>query len=415
MGPFTSTEEKEDNRRTDEKISFSSLGIGAPEVRVLEIECAKFSAMMYDNEQLLARSDSGQATLIDPRESTDRLTKTGASRCAIFHEGGYGIVAFRGTDPSNVSDIMADMGSGTSLLSDEFPFVTDDKNLRVHSGFLKATKVFYERVSAEVKKNGDPFFVTGHSLGSAIAFLFSYLYGCETGSFLPTITFGQPRVVYDDPNYSPYGVEDIFPDYHRYTNTGDVITRLPFRADLGGYAADLVSVLSLATRGIAAALSVVGYNVAGFVHVGASSVLFGDENTTLIIGGVPYVDTTGKGYVNLPGGADVEASTSTSHFPGAMIREHSMDTYKKRLEDIGGGTTFDDVVYIEEVDLSRYRVDPIDPKAPTDAHQHASDIHHGHHKKKHYVVRDDPRVLGYILYDPSEEADILNHAVLFEC
>ena len=98
-----------------------------------------------------------------------------------------------------------------------------------------------------------------------------------------------------------------------------------------------------------------------------------------------------------------------------MLSEHSISEYRRRLEAIGHETIYENAEYIEEVDLSSYQIKPVDTKAPTDAHPHASDIHHGHHTKKHYVMGNDPRVLGYILYEPSDEKNIINRAVLFEC
>ena len=420
MDPFSTSEHR---RADEEKVSFSNLGLNTIDVRVIEVECAKFAALVYNREQLKELTESGEATEYDPTPSDGRLTRTGVSRAAMFHEGGYDVLSFRGTDPTNVTDILTDLGSTTSRLSDEFPFVTDDLDLRVHAGFLSAVKVYYERVSDDIKTSGGPVFVCGHSMGAAVAFLFAYLYGCETGTFLPTITFGQPRVVYDDPQYSPYRVDDVFTDYHRYVNAGDVVTRMPFRADLGGYAANVQSAMSLATRVLAAAVSPIGYHVAGFVHVGPSTVLFGDnEHSTLTIGGVQFEPPEGKPFVSLPSGADVEESSSTSHYPSAMLEEHSIETYEKRLIAIGGGTLEQETIYVEEVDLTPYKIRPVDPNAPkqddqsNDANdQHSSDIHHGHHLKKHYSVAIDPRVLGYILYDPADEASVVNHAVLFEC
>lgn len=102
------------------------------------------------------------------------------------------VVAFRGTD--NLLNVKQDV----KFKLVKFPYTKDKFN--VHRGFLEA----YEGVRTEIKANFDALlesypdytiYITGHSLGGAMAHLFLYEVSSEMkkrNAFL--ITFGSPKV-----------------------------------------------------------------------------------------------------------------------------------------------------------------------------------------------------------------------------
>lgn len=120
------------------------------------------------------------------------------------------VLTFRGTE-KNHKDILTDI---------DFAKV-DYKGERIHGGFLKSYLSVRKRIDNAI--NLIPldyhFYVTGHSLGGALACL-QALYGSRKPEKI--ITFGQPRI----------GDEKLSNklsklNYIRYVNHADVVPRLP--------------------------------------------------------------------------------------------------------------------------------------------------------------------------------------------
>ena len=126
------------------------------------------------------------------------------------------VLAFRGTEPNCLRDWLTDA---------EIAFTTDFGGL-VHTGFLRALDAVWDEFEQHIGTKG-PLFVTGHSLGAALATLATArLQG--TGRPLQTYTFGSPRV--GDPTFAAhYEAEHTY----RYVNNTDVVTRVATR--LTGY------------------------------------------------------------------------------------------------------------------------------------------------------------------------------------
>ena len=109
----------------------------------------------------------------------------------LFYENAdYAIIAFRGT--SSVRDWMTDVNF-------DFEHIPNSRheNISVHDGFFDALDgVFEQCVLALRNIGGKPLFITGHSLGGALAQLFAFLIARQTSSPLiaGVYTFGSPRV-----------------------------------------------------------------------------------------------------------------------------------------------------------------------------------------------------------------------------
>ncbi len=132
------------------------------------------------------------------------------------------LIAFRGTEVNKWGDIKAD---GT---------LCQRKGLggMVHTGFANALQVVWMELMAAVRaqgKAGDaykPIWVTGHSLGGALAMLASVRLDRAGVGVRGTVTLGQPRV--GDLTFSRAypGRERVY----RITNQGDPVTVVPLRA-----------------------------------------------------------------------------------------------------------------------------------------------------------------------------------------
>jgi len=122
------------------------------------------------------------------------------------------IVACRGTEPTAINDVLADLKT--------WP-VKHHKAGRVHRGFYaeynKVIPGIKEALSKHDKKGTKNVWVTGHSLGGAMAVLVATEIKPQGGLH----TFGQPRVG----NRQFLKLID-FP-YYRYRNNNDTVTAVP--------------------------------------------------------------------------------------------------------------------------------------------------------------------------------------------
>lgn len=124
----------------------------------------------------------------------------------------FRVLAFRGTETTSFTDIKNDLRTN---------LVSAPKGGRVHAGFLNAYQKAEEPLKAMLKKEDHlPLYITGHSLGGALAMVATkYLDSDEVHA---TYTYGCPRVG-DDKFYS-----NIKTPIYRVINAGDCVPRVPF-------------------------------------------------------------------------------------------------------------------------------------------------------------------------------------------
>lgn len=153
--------------------------------------------------------DQLEATL---KTASFRLVATfsGQSTQAYLAEGQYfNVLAFRGTE-KNTADIKADLNI----------HVYRTKQGRLHRGFMNA----YSEVEADIidslkHLNNNPLYVTGHSLGGALASIATSL--LATDKIAACYTFGSPRVGNEE-----FDANLKIPVY-RVVNATDAVTRMP--------------------------------------------------------------------------------------------------------------------------------------------------------------------------------------------
>ena len=120
--------------------------------------------------------------------------------------------AFRGTEPSKLNDVMADLNviKGAAMAGG-----------KVHSGFQKEVNDLWMDVLAEIEHNNqlkvkkDVYF-TGHSLGAAMATISATRYKPEE-----LFTFGSPRVG------GAKFIKNITCKHYRFMNNNDIVCRIP--------------------------------------------------------------------------------------------------------------------------------------------------------------------------------------------
>ena len=104
--------------------------------------------------------------------------------------GGEKIVAFlafRGTEPKDFRDIKTDINA--SLITEDI----GGDQVALHSGYLEALRLVVDEINATLNDlSPDQLFVTGHSLGGALAIVFTRLHATSTNG--ACYTYGAPPV-----------------------------------------------------------------------------------------------------------------------------------------------------------------------------------------------------------------------------
>lgn len=137
-------------------------------------------------------------------------TSTHVALLKVLQDPACLIIVFRG------SDEIEDWGINAQIKQSDFNNIG-----KVHSGFKKAYLSIREELFAELTNNSLPLFITGHSLGAALAVLAaSELY--ENKYFDSCYTFGSPRV--GDPKFiKSLKTNSIY----RIVNNSDAVTTVP--------------------------------------------------------------------------------------------------------------------------------------------------------------------------------------------
>lgn len=121
-------------------------------------------------------------------------------------------IAFRGTEPGEMSDVFADLKAWKSR---------SQVAGKVHDGFYDEIKKVWDKITYAVNKHkGKSLTVCGHSLGGAMATICAARLS-NAGHDLVLYTYGSPRV--GDKVF----VSNIKCQHRRWVNNNDVVTKVP--------------------------------------------------------------------------------------------------------------------------------------------------------------------------------------------
>jgi triacylglycerol lipase len=164
---------------------------------------------------LAYRRDSDQVRRIyrDNAGLNCEVLSEGGTLCHLAFNEDLAIVAFRGTESDDWRDLFDD---GCFALKS---WTTG----RVHAGFKKAFERIHEKLEDALKTHapGLPVWMTGHSLGAALAVLAAEMINATRGVY----TFGLPRV--GDGAFAKGFNERFKGRSFRYVNDHDVVTHVP--------------------------------------------------------------------------------------------------------------------------------------------------------------------------------------------
>jgi hypothetical protein len=183
-----------------------------PTLAALCAECARLAYLHFERDTAAQRRlvDALAAMgLSDWQGFSDAATGTQAY-AAIITRTGQPLVAFRGTEPDQITDL------GIDLIA---TLVNWPGGGRVHAGFARAFDSVQRPLAAWLARSGSaaPPVFTGHSLGAALATL-----AASTWRSSLHFTFGSPRV-----GDSEFVATIDLATATRFVNCCDIVTRLP--------------------------------------------------------------------------------------------------------------------------------------------------------------------------------------------
>jgi len=138
----------------------------------------------------------------------------------IFEDKENVVIACRGTEPTQLKDIKADL---------QIKRVPSDTGIgKVHRGFKLYTDKIWDKLVEAVKsskRQNKELWITGHSLGGAMATVTAKRCSETEELKTPTMvfTYGSPRV--GDGDYVNSIDRAIV--HHRFMNDGDIVTKIP--------------------------------------------------------------------------------------------------------------------------------------------------------------------------------------------
>jgi len=121
------------------------------------------------------------------------------------------VLAFRGTEQDSPQDIIADLNA---------KFYTDEYNVKIHDGFLKAFQYVENKIKDNLKKVENHYlYITGHSLGGALALVATRVF--DSDNLAACYTFGSPKVGNDEFD------DEIKSPIYRIVNAYDPVPMVP--------------------------------------------------------------------------------------------------------------------------------------------------------------------------------------------
>jgi len=189
------------------------------------LNLARLSQISYDNFAYVVHEpdlgDFPYLVLFDRRETQGFVAAN--DDCVVL--------AFRGTEPESLRDWMTD--------ADAIPTQFLTSGLHVHAGFARALEYVWKDVTeALAPHKGKPLYITGHSLGAALATLACVRLRWEQQLVHAVCTFGSPRVGQQDFCAAYTKIAEGSPTY-RYVNDTDIVPRVPTRLEGYGHVGTL--------------------------------------------------------------------------------------------------------------------------------------------------------------------------------
>jgi Lipase (class 3) len=178
---------------------------------MIAVESARLSYFKFEKDEQSRRTIESALAIVGYAKVEYFSGKvTGAQAFAALHDNGTdALIAFRGTQPTDIRDVTIDL---------EIPRSPWPQGGSVHTGFARSFEEIWDGVSAWHERNASRHtFMTGHSLGAGLATLCATRFNAGT-----LVTIGSSRVG-DAAFASLFGNVAV----HRYVGCCDIVTSLP--------------------------------------------------------------------------------------------------------------------------------------------------------------------------------------------
>jgi triacylglycerol lipase len=143
--------------------------------------------------------------------TTYKFCSVEGAQCHIAKNKEVTVIAFRGTEPKQWSDIKADLNAFKGKSRTEG---------RVHNGFKGELDKLWADVKLGLARNGDrDLYICGHSLGGAMATICASRLEKEVTELY---TYGSPRVGGKE------FVNNCLVEHYRFVNNNDMVAKVPF-------------------------------------------------------------------------------------------------------------------------------------------------------------------------------------------
>jgi len=130
----------------------------------------------------------------------------------------YIAIAFRGT--SSLRDFLTDADCARKTLPH-----TGDNKVKVHEGFFTAWESIFGLLKKRLDFTAKPLFITGHSLGGALALICGVELVQRNYNVHSVYTFGQPRV--GNGAFADLAARRLGDRYQRVVYENDLVARIP--------------------------------------------------------------------------------------------------------------------------------------------------------------------------------------------
>jgi len=170
---------------------------------------------------LLEFANIAQTTYDNPKTATAKFNALGykiiqffdinGAQAYLLTNGTITVLSFRGTEVTEKSDVLADLKSGKNI---------EACGGKVHVGFKGEINKLWPSITAALEANPGNVYVTGHSLGAAMATIAASRMQDRVTAL---VTFGSPRVG------NAEFVKSLTVEHYRVQNNCDDVTKVPFR------------------------------------------------------------------------------------------------------------------------------------------------------------------------------------------
>ena len=170
---------------------------------------------------LLEFANIAQTTYDNPKTSTAKFKALGykiieffdveGAQAYLLTNGTITVLSFRGTEVTEKSDVLADLKSGKNI---------EACGGKVHVGFKGEINKVWPNITAALEVNPGNIYVTGHSLGAAMATIAA---SRMQDRVIALVTFGSPRVG------NAEFVKSVSVEHYRVQNNCDDVTKVPFK------------------------------------------------------------------------------------------------------------------------------------------------------------------------------------------